>query len=285
MKSQAKLKRVRKLYVISILAICLGIVATFGATIRTVSDGTVFWTYKEQFKIIGPIVTVVGVTVLLVAVGLESCVRDEIKASGELEVHPFIHPDFNSYKPCLSRESSCSSSAAHTSRLEQLNRKWYDTAGEEDFLCSSLASTNTCVSQIPVGNDLTSRWAKAVTMTIDDAPNDKKTGQSIPRVDSDISRRLVNAPTIQITDVDASSIGTCSRSNSDASFPRSSSLASLQKLKSADQDLYRTESERSFKLEPFVQKGGNALANDIKLRNISEESVTQLKLFDESKCT
>ena len=295
LQSKARLNHVKKLFILSILAICLGVIITFGATIRTVSDGSLFWTHKEKFKIIGPVVIVAGIAMLLVAVGLENSVTTDIKASGDLDVTPFIHPDFIKTKMCFtsqySQDSSYSSGNDTDSRLDRHRRIRYDThssVGEEDFLCSSLASTAS-VSQYPPGLDLTARWAKAMTITVDETgntvSNSSRNGNNsrytaVQRVDSGVLRVLHNAPSIQVTDIDGSLNDTSSTSNSGTAYLKSSSLTSLSKLKFNDSDLYRTESDKVIKLDVTAPRGTCVVAKDITLHGISEESVSHIKVHE-----
>lgn len=269
----------------TIVAIVLGIVMLFGSTIRTISDGTIFWTHKDKFRIIGTVVVVVGIVVLLVTVGLENKVLETIRASGELDVRPFIHPDFNNETLCFTRqdsqESSCSSYNAKTCRVAESRRKWYDTqssGGEEDFLCSSLASKNS-VPQSPTSTDFTTRWARPMTFTIDETTDtidcsrrksDDAQAVTFPRVSSEVLRLVHKAPNIDVTDIDASSISTLSRTNSETSFNKTPSFSSLSKLKSGEQ-------EQSLKYELQMHRNGSFVNKDPKLRGISEENVSQIQ--------
>lgn len=284
MESKSTLQSVKKLYVASFVLVCVGIIMIFGATIRTLSDGSVLWTYREQFVIAGPFVTGLGIVLLLVTVGLESSTEKKIVDSGELDRQPFIHPDFKlekGQKNFISRQdsvvSSCSSSNRNTPGRDKARRKWYETQSscEEEFLCSSIASTNSTFQ----GIDITTRWAKAMAFTIDESgcvvdnstknkTDGNKPSSEFSKVDGDTTRLISNAPTIKITDMEREAV-----------VSKSSSLTSLSKLKPCDheKEIKRAESDKNLRHDYCGQKNGNLAIKDAKLHGISEESVSHVQ--------
>ncbi|XP_045184207.2 uncharacterized protein LOC123542413 [Mercenaria mercenaria] len=106
-----KLRIVRRFYVPSVFCLLMGTVGIFCSTVRSLGEGTMFWTYKEQFRIIGLIVTVAGVLFLLITVGVESQIAQKMKKKGIREADPFIHPDFLKEPSHIERQISKQSSS------------------------------------------------------------------------------------------------------------------------------------------------------------------------------
>lgn len=281
----AKLKLVKRLFILSVLGIILGVIVLFGSTIRTLGDGSIFWTHKTYFKYVGVFLIVAGVILLLSAVGMESHSLDKLKQEGIVEVKPFIHPDFllesdqkissPEYSPDNNYNTNCTGLDK-----QQLLWKQEHNDGEEGFLCSSISSA-TSNSQVQ-GNDLTSRWARAMTMSFDACDAGQKSPQGeanakniLVRKNSAQLRALNNAPSIEISTVDE--ISNCkSRSSSSSSifgsFSGSSSGSSIHRVKVNDH-------EKSFK---STADESNVLKSGAPLHNISEES---LAVIDDRKIT
>ncbi|XP_045213711.2 uncharacterized protein LOC123564300 [Mercenaria mercenaria] len=285
----AKLRAVRRLYVPSILGVCLGIVFIFGATIRTLSDGTIFWTQREQFKIIGPILLIVGIILLLTAVGLETHSREKLKKAGIEEVKPFIHPDFlkepERVKRQISKDSSTSSYDPTCSGLDRQRLLWKNrNQGCDDvFLCSSIASTSSATTQ---GNtrktDFADRWAKAMAINLHSCPVNLNEHAEAPfndTVDDYVDnsnnnsqaslhlRALHNAPVIEVTNTDEiSSLASLSSAVDSGSIPMSSGEASTKTSESK----YDTNGN-SFKENIAEQTNRHIIPADIwVLRGISQ---------------
>lgn len=105
-----KLRIVRRFYMPTAVCVVIGIVFIFCSTIQSLGDGTIFWTYKEQFSIIGGAVTVLGIVLLFVTVAFESQTSQKMKRENIFEIDPFIHPDFLNEPGRIERQISFQSS-------------------------------------------------------------------------------------------------------------------------------------------------------------------------------
>lgn len=68
----------RRLYVPTLVCLLLGVVFSFGGTLRGLSEKTFLWKYREVFCIIGPILLTLGVVLLLVSIALITHRRKEV---------------------------------------------------------------------------------------------------------------------------------------------------------------------------------------------------------------
>lgn len=239
----AKLRTIKRLYILSLFGVILGIVFLFGATIRTLGDGTFLWTYKEAFRIIGTVIIVLGIILLLTTVGLDSVSREKLKKAGVEDIKPVIHPDFLEEDPNKFRRqtSKCSSTSSYDPSCLELDRRrllWNSKQQdcEDGFLCSSIASASSFNMQKNMPRTMPSdNWAKTMEMNLESSNHTESVHPSIH-----------DMPNIEVTYCDDEK-SSKSRSSSEVAdsvplssahcYPSSSSSGIYSKtLSSADSD-------------------------------------------------
>ena len=248
--SKSRLKHVRLLFVPAAFVFFSGIIMLFGATLRNLSEGSVFWTHKQYFIIIGPVLIVIGLLVFFVAEGLQHYTMEKLKKGGAFELRQTIHPDFYETNKKRLRETHVAvDKQGETDQLLHI---------EDSFLCSSISSTST----LP---DFASRWAQAMSQSFDrpklKLEQSTTSSDSFNSTDSAIIRTLVNAPEIEITapdiSVDANIVqvngGPCKQA------PKTESLI----LNGKNGSLLRVDSTKSF--QGFLE-------------GISEESLADIRV-------
>lgn len=264
----AKMRVVRRLYIPAILGVIFGIIFLFGAIIRSLGEGTVFWNFREQFKIIGPILIVIGIILLLTAVGLENHNLEKFKKAGIYDVKPVIHPDFfnesANFNRQTSKDSSGSSYENNCSELERQRLLWKKSNQDEEdgFLCSSITSNSSAMIQ-KGKNDLASQRSRPILMNVNDTTDtvqaaiDNATGDHM-------FHAMNNIPEIEVTDFEDSSchsISSCGHGSNSVSV--SSSTASLPRLES--------------EVEPSLTKNSSVSKDIGKLHEITEETTSQIE--------
>ncbi|KAH3862976.1 uncharacterized protein LOC127866423 [Dreissena polymorpha] len=138
--AKAKLRTIRRFYSVAIISMLFGTVVLIGATLDAVGEGTFLWTYRQYFKIIGPIIIVFGVVVLLTVVGLETRTLKEMNIKGELIIDKFVHPDFLLERLVSRHDSNITSASAANMRFE------LSSIDDIDWSCSSLEESQNFTS-------------------------------------------------------------------------------------------------------------------------------------------
>ena len=166
-----------------------GTVMTFGATIRTVSEGSILWTYREYFVVIGPILLTVSLILFFITEGMRHLMMERLQKAGAFEIQHEIHPDFHK-----TNRRQHKNDKKENDKVKE-NEKFIQI--EESFLCSSISST----SSVP---DFTSRWARAMSLSFEKQRLEERSVSvdSDTSADSALMRSLVNASDIEITDTD-----------------------------------------------------------------------------------
>ena len=80
-----KLKRFKCLYWPSFLLLFCGCVFIFGATVKSISDGSVLWENRETFKIVGPVLMTAGLLLFMVTVAFVTNHTKRIRYFNEIE--------------------------------------------------------------------------------------------------------------------------------------------------------------------------------------------------------
>lgn len=272
----AKMRVVRRLYVPAILGVIFGIIFLFGAIIRSLGEGTVFWNFREQFKIIGPIVIVLGILLLLTAVGLESHTMEKFKKAGVYDVKPVIHPDFlnesKNFNRQTSKDSSGSSYEPNCSGLERQRLLWTKSNQDEEdgFLCSSIASASSGMIQ-KGKNNLAPQRSRTILMNVNDRADTVQA--SVDNAIGDhMFEAMYNIPGIEVTDfeeISCHSISSYAQGSNSVSVSSSNSVSVASSLAS----LPRQEPEVELSLTK-----NNSVSKDIaKLREITEETTSQIE--------
>ncbi|XP_060581996.1 uncharacterized protein LOC132738509 isoform X2 [Ruditapes philippinarum] len=214
----AKLRTIKRLYYLSLFGVLLGILFVFGATIRTLGDGTIFWTFKHQFKISGVTLIIVGVILLLVTVGLDNVSREKLKKAGIEEIKPVVHPDFLEEDPNKFRRqtSKCSYASSYDPSCPALDRQrlLWNTNKQQDyedgFLCSSIASASSTNMPGTIPRVYSSdHWAKVMDMNLESLNNTECTGHSsfhgMPNIEitycNEKSTSLTSKSTSEVEDI------------------------------------------------------------------------------------
>ncbi|KAL4240141.1 hypothetical protein ACF0H5_000935 [Mactra antiquata] len=207
-QTRKRLRMVRRMYIPAILGMILGTIVLFGSTIQSLGEGSVLYTYSDQFKYVGVITIVAGTVLLLTAVGMEGNVSDKMKKEGIIDVKPIIHPDFLFEEDRKYEKTDFSLDkkyGADSSRRESDDAIWKLRSNDEEegLLCSSISSAT---SHTPLqGNEITSRWARAMAMNFDNVDS----GPRSPRYSENCVHKYslpicgsTNTPFIQISSVD-----------------------------------------------------------------------------------
>ena len=240
----ARVKKVQILFIPSALGVICGIVMTFGATIRTLSDGSLLWTHREYFVVIGPIVLTVGIIIFFVAEGLRHVMLERLQKQGEFKFQQEIHPDFHKTNR---REHENGTGINCKLRANKLER------ADDYFLCSSMSSS----SSAP---DFAGRWARAMNFSFDKSRLERTESIELDSsIDSGVIRMLMNAPEIEITDTDE-------HKDSVANVGNNHLVKSMKK----------TESHQSNEINSTVLCNENSkLFQSFCLEGISEESLVE----------
>ncbi|XP_052778367.1 uncharacterized protein LOC128215800 [Mya arenaria] len=223
MMAKQKLQLVRKFNVVTLLVVLLGVAITFGACVKGLGGGTVLYTYRQYFYIIGPVLTVIGIVFMLVIMATESNILKKMKDEGEFEIdmnRSLVHPDFRAER----RKSVRQLRMLNQNSTSSSTGRWYDTQTsieeEDDFLCDSVASASSFFTPTLQGKttDFSNRWAKCMTVTfnIDNETNvlnssGDTNAASAPgaavaneRRESVFTRELHHAPNVNVTEFDVS---------------------------------------------------------------------------------
>lgn len=251
-----------------------------------------FWNLRDQFRIIGPVCIVLGVILLLTTVGLENCSMEKLKKEGLDEVKPFIHPDFLAEHISVNRQASKDSPSnsydPNCSQLEQHRLIWQDNSNqgvEDGILCASITSVASVPPDDSGGIDLTANWARAMALNFnnDIDVEDDKYQTIIPNIDiidNPNSRRynahlraLCNAPYVEVTDVDETTIPHSPLSSSTASISpmaMPSSETALQTSTVTDHCINGTLSKEEL---PLLGNSNHLSNETAQLHGNSEESI------------
>ncbi|XP_060066627.1 uncharacterized protein LOC132546917 [Ylistrum balloti] len=173
-KTDRRLVKYKRIYVLSSLALVSGSIMTFGSVVKGLGEGSVLWTHRSVFIICGPVTLGLGVLLLFLATGLVVERQEKLKKrildmGDSFNSHSFndrkssCHTNSSS-KLLLSREVSSSGSSATDTSGSSCNRakssdyrsKIGRQASEESEMEIFLDSSNSSVGSS--GLSFSAKW-------------------------------------------------------------------------------------------------------------------------------